>query len=454
MFGGVSASAETKYKVTFSNNSGTSTSSEYKKLYKTVEKGTEITLPSFTAPKGYINLGWTTTKGKASPLYKIGSRYTVYKNTKFYLVQKKLYTVSFADTDGKTDSSYESLKKKIQEGKTMILPESQPKAGYTFLGWSLNKNSEKADLKAGTKYKPLKTITLYAAYAQNLTVTYLSNDGKKVYKIVTIPKGSSLKLSGRANNIGYTFLGWATKPGTSVNPTYMVGKTIVVNSELRLYAVQYNKSKEFNYTESDLPRVDITKYTKVILVGDSRTYRMKQTLENQFSSATLRGVDFVAKGGAALSWFDETGYQKLIKSIGKGGTVAKPIAVVFNLGVNDMQRLTEYIEYMKRIEPVLKSKNCKLFYMSINPLNNVLLHKNGSKDRPETREYYFNQKIQSALCANKSFTYIDAFTYLMKKGYSFDSGRGVDTGYEDGIHYSTKTYKRIYAYVIDLLNKI
>lgn len=453
--GSAPTEAATTNKVTFYENNGTSNST-VQKLNKTVKRGTEIELPALPAPKGFVNLGWTTTKAGTNPFYKNGTKYLITKDTKFYLVQRKLYNVSFVDMDGKTNSFFKSLNKSIRYGKTVTLPESASKKGYTFLGWSLKKNSTKADYVAGTQYEVKKATKFYAVYVQNFTVSYLSNDGSKVYRKVTLKKGEKTVIAGRKNekNGGYTFLGWSETPLTKINPLYEVGSVIRVDRELKLYAVQYKKSNEPNYTEKNMPVIDTNKYTKVIFVGDSRTYRAKQTLQNECSSSKWKNSKFVAKGGATLEWFDEVGYAGLIKEVGKGGTVQKPIAVIFNLGVNDMERLTEYISRMKKIEPYLSKKNCKLFYMSVNPVNNAIILAQKRKNRPEKQLLNFNNTIRSQLCMQGKFTYINTFSYLKRAGYGFDSGRGVDTGIEDGIHYTTRTYKRIYAYAIKTLNNL
>ena len=116
------------------------------------------------------------------------------------------------------------------------------------------------------------------------------------------------------------------------------------------------------------------KYSKVIFVGDSRTAGMKATLNKQVSSSVTSDVSFIAKAGQGLSWFQSTGYTQLINEINKTKG-SKPIAVVFNLGINDMANISNYISYMSDIASTLKSKNCKLFYMSVNSINSVMIKK-------------------------------------------------------------------------------
>lgn len=75
-----------------------------------------------------------------------------------------------------------------------------------------------------------------------------------------------------------------------------------------------------------------------------------------------------------MSWFRDTGYAQLIEEIDKTEG-SKPIAVIFNLGVNDLGNAGNYVSYMTNIASTLKSKNCKLFYMSVNPINSTMITK-------------------------------------------------------------------------------
>ena len=127
------------------------------------------------------------------------------------------------------------------------------------------------------------------------------------------------------------------------------------------------------------------------------------------------------------------------------------MAVVFNLGVNDMANASNYVSYMTNIASTLKSKNCKLFYMSVNPINSVMITKAGKGARTEAQVREFNSKIHSGLSLN--YKYIDTYSVLMKKGYGTNSSySGTDAASDDGLHYTTKTFKRIYYYCITYLN--
>jgi hypothetical protein len=273
--------------------------------------------------------------------------------------------------------------------------------------------------------------------------------------------GSNVTIYGRVNPSGYTLLGWFASPGQTKNPTYLVRDRITVNKSIKLYAVMFPHSAEKDYTASELESLrkksNVTKYSKVIFVGDSRTYQLERTMQTQFSNSVYSGISFVDLCGSGITWIEPggAGYKKLMAEVGNGGTKNKPVAVIFNHGVNDISvadrsHVKEYIPYMKKLAAVLQKKNCKLFYMSVNPCNNdICIARKISRLRPENTIRDFNSKIKSGLCGvGGEYTYIDTYSWLMKSGYSMNSASGVDTGYDDGVHYTTKTYKRIYAYCL------
>ena len=111
---------------------------------------------------------------------------------------------------------------------------------------------------------------------------------------------------------------------------------------------------------------------------------------------------------------------------------------------------------MREIAKELKSRGCELYYMSVNPVNNQLIKANGKKSRPEETVRKFNSTIKGRLCSGSSaaYQYIDTYSYLIREGYGTDASiSGTDIGRDDGLHYTTKTYKRIYRYCILKLNQ-
>lgn len=443
------------YSVTFNNNKGTSTSSAYKALTLYADKNQTVTLPELPKAAGYQNIGWTTAKGKSTPVYTPGTKIKVTKNMKFYTVRRKseYYTVQFFLGNGTSTTAYKKLAKKVEEGGSITFPAVPARSGYVNLGWSTRKNATTATTR--TSYTITRNVNFYAVQKKAAKVVLHYNSGG-VYSTTTIPEGSTFTLPCVKNAVGYTFMGWSTKPYQSVNAQYEAEMKITAKGTIDLYAVVYTKKNEEDIAAENLPQADLRKFKQVIFVGDSRTEYMRNTLSelnNQSGIEVTKGVEFICEVGKGLEWMQTTGYRELYNKIrnGSDSPLEKPTAVIFNLGVNDLKNISGYVVYLNSIAPVLKEHGCKLYYMSVNPVNRSMLKAAGKGDRSEAAVRNFNSTIQSALSA--SYTYIDAYSYLKATGYGFDNGYGIigSGGSDDGLHYTTQTYKRIYRYCLDAI---
>ena len=196
----------------------------------------------------------------------------------------------------------------------------------------------------------------------------------------------------------------------------------------------------------------LSEYSRAIFVGDSRTYFLQKTLLQEYGKDAVSKVSFVCKSGEGLNWFETTG-ERLLRNEIACLQSDKPVAVIFNLGVNDLSNhnsgngvdykgvANAYLAYMNTLADELGS-NCRLFYMSVNPVNTAM-----KPTRKEAQLRYFNDRLQSRL--NKRFQWIDTYKYLMKNGYStYNEFKG---NIDDGVHYSTCTYKRIYKYCMNAI---
>ena len=90
--------------------------------------------------------------------------------------------------------------------------------------------------------------------------------------------------------------------------------------------------------------------------------------------------------------------------------------------------------------------------MSVNPFNATTRLSLKERKIKESDLLYFNNKIKSGL--RGVYQYIDCYSWLIKNGVSYDAGMGIDNGYDDGTHYTTRTYKRIYQYCIRKINAV
>ena len=430
------------YKVTFNNNAGTSTSSSYTSLTVYADQNQKITLPAVPKAKGYTNLGWTTAKGKKKPLYKAGSQVKITKTTRFYAVRRKskYYTVTYYMENGKTNSTYKKLTTKVEEGTKVTFAKVPARSGYINLGWSSKKNSTKATAKAS--YTVTRNITLYAVQKKAVTLTLCKNNGA-VYSTTRMAQGSTYKLSGVKDANGYTFMGWSEQAGQKVNPDYEAEETITVKKNTTLYAVVFNRSSEDNLSADVLPQVNSYKYKNVVFIGDSRTEYMKNALAR--AGANTNYVKFICKAGEGYSWLTGTAVpqlQELVKN-DTNSILSKKTAVIFNFGVNDYNEYAKYAAYYKLIASSLEKKGCELYIMSVNPINRLMLSNTGRADRSEAKIRSFNTYMQKNLPS--SYTYIDMYSYLKATGYSFASDKYGAGNIDDGLHYTARTYKRIFT---------
>lgn len=282
------------------------------------------------------------------------------------------------------------------------------------------------------------------AKVKTKTVTIETSKGTIKKKVNS---GSSIILPADVNGNGYTFLGWSTIKKQNCNPMYQAYQKLVVTGNIHLYPVKYQWKQEPDiYVGALADSVD--KYDRIIFVGDSRTAMLQSTLTKQGGSKILDKVGFVCKSGEGLEWMKRYGEKLLFEEIMKEeeGTTA----VIFNLGVNDLIHkngnsisydsiASDYASYMNELSRRLMNRNCELFYMSVNPCNTAM-----KPTRKESEIRGFNNKLKQRL--NDNFAWINSYSYLMRCGYTTKCEFRGNT--DDGLHYSKRTYKRIYAYVI------
>lgn len=433
------------------------TNALYRGLGKTVEKGTTIILPALQETIGYEAKGWSLTKSSVTADYLAGQTVVLDSDTTFYAAYKYVgkSTVKFTNNSGTTTSkAYTSLTTVVTKKTSIVLPTVPKASGYINLGWTTVKKGTTAMYKAGDRVTISKSTKFYAVRKKSAKI-YLCTKAGKLWKTIEVEKNSYYTLPGAKNKNGYTMMGWSKKKNQSKNPQYEVGEKIKITGNIKLYSVLYIRSKETDYTSLQLDGISkdlLSKYKRVVFVGDSRTVRTEKTLKMSGYSPAAYNISFIASTGQGLSWLKETGYQQLLSKVGNSTSkLGKPTAVIFNLGVNDLSNVSEYVQYMKSIAPELEKRGCKLYYMSVNPVNNVMVKTSDKKSRPEATIRSFNSKIKSQLCGKYgAYTYLNSYDYLMKYGYGTDAGKeGYDIGADDGLHYTTKTTKRIFRYCIN-----
>lgn len=440
LFGGSrQVSAATKCQVTFANAYGVVSNNTYKNWARTVNAGQTIELPEYSNP-GY-KFRWEVKKGNTTQKYIPGTKYKVTQNIKFCLVSYKLYTVRFY-TDG-GGAEYSTIRKPVLIGQTITLPEvpsSSTRSGY---GWS-SSPKDKNYKRPGTKIKVTGNMNFYSKTKTVSSVALYKYNGQHWKNIRT---DTNITPTFPAVNFGSLnmCLGWSRTMGKSSDPEYYAGDKIPTKTG-KYYMVKFGP--ENDKAPSSLYRPQ--KHDMVYFVGDSRTVQMDWAIGSQRPS----NVDFVAQGGEGLNWFvNNGGYDILLKKINQKIMEDKDakIAVVINLGINDMQNYNAYIKYMRNISKGLKMRfNCDTYYMSLNPINSAIIEACGLIPRTEAQVAAFNRSIYNGLCSgsNRYFTYIDTYSVLRRYGWLSNPK---NMGSSDGLHYSNETYLRIYNYAVSKL---
>lgn len=124
-------------------------------------------------------------------------------------------------------------------GSNLTLSSTKPtRTGYTFLGWSTDKNATTATYQPGGLYTSNSGATLYAVWKINTyTVSYDANGGSGAPDSQTKTYGATLTLSKtKPTRTNYNFKGWS-KDKSATSPTYSAGGVYTEDAAVTLYAV-------------------------------------------------------------------------------------------------------------------------------------------------------------------------------------------------------------------------
>lgn len=363
--------------------------------------------------------------------------------------------VTFHAARGMLDpTDYSGLNMSVTAKTKIRLPLVPDVKGYDSVGWTTSEEGDIPLYLAGDTVTVNGNLRFYAVRSDKKHASvYLHQESGLCYKVVQVKKGSAFELPGMSNRRGKTFLGWSLKKGQTTNPQYETGESVIINRSICLYPVMFNRKEEKSLTPKRLTRWKsktvgkTNKFQRVVFVGDSRTYHMGKQIRKEAGSSVLKKIYFISKPGSGIDWFDQEGLPRL-QALAKEGT-----AVIFNIGVHDLNRADEYVDYLTKLGRELRKKGCTMFYMSVNPLNNKVLKEVLDRDRPEAMVRAFNAVLRDRLCSGRLFTYIDCYSYLMKTGYgtALTTSDGADKADDDGLHYTMKTYKRIFNYCMKSL---
>lgn len=143
---------------------------------------------------------------------------------------QKQYTVYFDPNGGVVSQT----SKTVVAGSVVGSMPTPTREGYTFLGWSTNKNTSGLLLRTGDEMIVEKDTILYAEWKKiqkTYTVNFDANGGSVLQQTKTVMKGSPYGELPMPTYDGFVFLGWFT------NKTKITSSTIFdLDRDITLYA--------------------------------------------------------------------------------------------------------------------------------------------------------------------------------------------------------------------------
>lgn len=199
------------------------------------------------------------------------------------------------------------------------------------------------------------------------------------------------------------------------------------------------------YSEFNLNNNELLSINKIIIIGDSRMELINSKKE---IFKIPNNITFIAKSGAKIDWLYYIGISKLNDEL--VDTSKYKYHVVFNMGVNDLNSNIEVTKlahkYFTIYSKIIEKYNNVLFYfLSVNPVDEEKIYKYFSKDNKRT-----NKKIEEF---NKYF--INKLSKMPINNAKYcDAYKNIDFYLSDGLHYDTKTNKKIMDFIINDCVKI
>lgn len=168
---------------------------------------------------------------------------------------------------------------------------------------------------------------------------------------------------------------------------------------------------------------EISQYSKVIMVGDSRFVGMS-------SAVSFSGCEWICDVGTGLDWLENTAAPQIDTA------VTENCAIVFNMGVNDIDRASGYVDFLNSRVDQWTSAGADVYFMTVNPVDRSLY------SGVVTNEAIVN--FNNIMAANLSpwFGYIDTYQDLSTNGFTS----------RDGLHYTNETYVKIFQYCMNQLH--
>ena len=221
----------TGYAVTFDANGGTRTMAN-----QTSQKASTLTSNAFERT-GYTFDGWATSSD-GDKAYANGASYPFTANATLYARWVPVtYSVTFVPNGG---SGTQLSPLVSTAGSSVIAPASTAytKAGNSFSGWNTAANGTGTTYAAGSAFTPTSTMTIYAQWQSDVTVTFVPNGGSgtQLSPLVSTAGSSVIAPASTAyTKAGNSFSGWNTS-ANGTGTTYAAGSAFTPTSTMTIYA--------------------------------------------------------------------------------------------------------------------------------------------------------------------------------------------------------------------------
>lgn len=196
----------------------------------------------------------------------------------------------------------------------------------------------------------------------------------------------------------------------TTDTSYIKANKLAYNDNLSITRVIYLYNKNDNIFD-----INDNSNRNKIFVGDSRTVGM-----NKYGIIPSNYI-VIAKVGE--------GYDFLISNM-QSLYEANNSDIIINLGVNDLDDISKYINTYRELNNTDKSNNT-YYIVSVNPVEDYPTITNEQIEQ-------FNSKLKQLCDECDKFNYIDTYPSLVdKKNYT-----------TDGLHYNKQTYSEIYSKIM------
>lgn len=170
---------------------------------------------------------------------------------------------------------------------------------------------------------------------------------------------------------------------------------------------------------------EISQYSKVIMVGDSRFVGMQ-------AAVSFPGCQWICDISKGLEWLENTAAPQIDSAITENS------AIVFNMGVNDISRAGEYAAFLNSKVDGWTSSGADVYFMTVNPVDRSLY--SGAVTNADIVN--FNNIMSENL--SPWFGYIDTYNDLTADGFTS----------RDGLHYTNETYVKIFQYCMNQIHVV